>query len=111
MTASDMSSVYVRGLALLLVLLAVAACGGDDDEPEQIADEGGLATYEVASFDFSIGVPSDWQVLSADEALDDEVLDSIRENDPELAPVLDRSSSSPSRPSPMTASRPTSTSS
>jgi hypothetical protein len=85
-----MSSVYVRALALLLVLLAVAACGGDDDEPEQIADEGGLATYEVASFDFSIGVPSDWQVLSADEALDDDVLDAIRENDPELAPVLDQ---------------------
>jgi hypothetical protein len=85
-----MSSVYARGLAVLLVLLAIAACGGGDDEPEQIADEGGLATYEVASFDFSIGVPSDWRVLSADEALDDEVLDSIRESDPELAPVLDQ---------------------
>jgi hypothetical protein len=90
MTASDMSSVYARGLALLLILLAVAACGGDDDEPEQIADEGGLATYEVASFDFSIGVPSDWRVLNADEALDDEVLDAIRENDPELAPIVDQ---------------------
>jgi hypothetical protein len=90
MTASDMPSVYVRGLAVLLVLLAVAACGGDDDEPDQIAEEGGLATYEVASFDFSIGVPSEWRVMSADEALDDEVLDSIRENDPELAPVLDQ---------------------
>jgi hypothetical protein len=85
-----MFSVYARGLALLLVLLAVAACGGDDDEPEQIADEGGLATYEVASFEFSIGVPSDWKVLSADEALNDEVLDSIRENNPELAPIVDQ---------------------
>lgn len=89
MTASDMSSVYARGLALLLVL-AVAACGGDDDAPEQIADEGGLATYEVASFDFSIGVPSDWKVVSADEVLDDEVLDSISENNPELAPIVDQ---------------------
>jgi hypothetical protein len=71
-------------------VLAVAACGGDEDAPEQIADEGGLATYEVASFDFSIGVPSDWKVVSADEVLDDEVLDSIRENNPELAPIVDQ---------------------
>jgi hypothetical protein len=85
-----MSSVYARGLALLLALLALAACGGDDDAPEQVADEGGLATYEVAAFDFSIGVPSDWTVLSADEALDEEVLDAIREKDPELAPIVEQ---------------------
>ena len=92
-----MSSVYARALALLLALLALTACGGDDDGPEQVADEGGLATYEVASYGFSIGVPSDWQVLSADEALNEEVLDAIRETDPELAPVIDQigSESSP----------------
>jgi hypothetical protein len=85
-----MSSVYARGLAVLLVLLAIAACGGGDDEPEQIADEGGLATYEVASFDFSIGVPSDWRTASADKALNEEALDAMREADPELGPVLDQ---------------------
>jgi hypothetical protein len=95
MTASDMGSVYSRVIAVLLVLLALAACGGGDDEPaaeqpEKTGESGGLATYEVASFGFSIGVPSDWTALSADEALDDEVLDAIRENDPELAPIVDQ---------------------
>jgi hypothetical protein len=85
-----MASVYARALALLLALLALSACGGGDESPEQIADEEGLATYEVASSNFSIGVPSDWQVLSADEALDDETLDEIRERDPRLAPLLDQ---------------------
>lgn len=90
MTASDMPSVYSRGFALLLAVLALSACGGDSDAPKQIADGDGLATYDVAAFGFSIGVPSDWRVVSADEALDDEVLDSIRENDPELAPVIEQ---------------------
>jgi hypothetical protein len=85
-----MRSVYARVFALPLVVLALTACGGGDDEPEQIAEEDGLTTYEVASSGFSIGVPSDWRALSADEALDDEVLDEIRESDPELAPLMDQ---------------------
>ena len=97
----------MRPIAVLLSLLALLACGGGDDEPERVSDGGDLATYEVESSGFSIGVPSDWTVLSADEAFDEEMLDSIRENDPELAPIVDqmerrtrRSSSSPCRQRP-----------
>ena len=90
MTASAMRSVYSRALVVPLLVIALAACGGGDDEPEQIAEEDGLTTYEVASSGFSIGVPSDWRALSADEVVDDEVLDAIRESDPELAPVIDQ---------------------
>jgi hypothetical protein len=85
-----MSPVYLRPIAVLLTVLALVACGGGDDEPERVSDEGDLATYEVGSFGFSIGVPSDWTVLSADEAFDEEALDSIRENSPELAPIVDQ---------------------
>ena len=72
------------------MLLALVACGGSEDEPERVADEGGLATYEVESFGFSIGVPSEWTTVSADEAFSEETLDSIREADPELGPLLDQ---------------------
>jgi hypothetical protein len=85
-----MSPVYSRPIAVLLLLLVLAACGGGDDEPRRASNGGDLATYEVESSGFSIGVPSDWTVLSADEAFDEEVLDSIRENDPELAPIVDQ---------------------
>jgi hypothetical protein len=85
-----MSPVYSRVLGVLLVVLAVTGCGGSDDEPRKVAEEAGLTTYEVASSGFSIGVPSDWRAVSADEALDEETLDAIREADPELGPFIDQ---------------------
>jgi hypothetical protein len=84
-----MTPVYSRALGLLLALLAISGCGGGDDEPQRVADEGGLATYEVRSFGFSVGVPSDWQTLNVDDVLTEEALESMREADPDLGPFLD----------------------
>jgi hypothetical protein len=84
-----MSQVYVRLLAVLVAAAAFAACGGGDDEPTRIGESDGLATYEVESSGFSIGVPTAWQAVNADEAFTEETLDSMREADPELAPFID----------------------
>jgi hypothetical protein len=83
-----MSQVYVRLLAVLATG-GFAACGGGDDEPTRVGEADGLATYEVESSGFSIGVPADWQAVDADEAFEKETLEAMREADPELAPILD----------------------
>ena len=71
MTASAMFSVYSRALGVLLALLVLAACGGSDEGgPERVSEEGGLATYEVEEYGFSVGVPSDWRAVSAQAAFD-----------------------------------------
>ena len=56
---------------------------------EKVSDEGGLATYEVESAGFSVGVPSDWRALNADEAITEEAVESIREADPELGEIVE----------------------
>jgi hypothetical protein len=83
-----MNQVYCRVLAALVVAAALAACGASDDEPQRVANDGDLATYGVESL-FSVGVPSDWRTLTADEVFTDEVLETIREANPELGPTLD----------------------
>jgi hypothetical protein len=83
-----MNQVYCRALAALVVAAALAACGASDDEPQRVANDGDLATYGVESL-FSVGVPSDWRTLTADEVFTDEVLETIREANPELGPTLD----------------------
>jgi hypothetical protein len=69
-----MNQVYCRALAALVVAAALAACGASDDEPQRVANDGDLATYGVESL-FSVGVPSDWRTLTADEVFTDEVLE------------------------------------
>lgn len=90
MTASDTLSVYSRLLAVLLVLLALAGCGGGDDEheaeqPQKTGEAEGLAAYEVASGGFTLSVPEEWKAANIDEILDEGALERLREEDPELA--------------------------
>ncbi|MEX2645233.1 MAG: hypothetical protein WD249_03125 [Gaiellaceae bacterium] len=50
----------MRRLAALAACLALAGCGGSDDEtdqPRQVGESAGLEVYEVSSQGFSIGVP------------------------------------------------------
>lgn len=91
MTASDTRSVYARLFALLLVLLALGACGGGDDDEggEKVGEAGGLAQFEVESGGFTIGVPEGWETASADDVFDEGTLDRMREETPDLAPYLD----------------------
>jgi hypothetical protein len=94
MTASGMLQVYSRALAVLLVLVALVACGGDDDEPESAApqktsEEDGLAAYEVASGGFTISVPQEWKAANIDEVIDEGALDEIRKEDPALADQIE----------------------
>jgi hypothetical protein len=84
-----MQQVYARVLAVLVLAGALVACGGNGDGPQKVGETGGLATYEVESSGFSIGVPTDWRVLTADEVFSDEALDSMRDADPKLEPILD----------------------
>jgi hypothetical protein len=89
-TASDTFSVYARLLALPLVLLALAGCGGGDDEPaaeqpQKTGEADGLAAYEVESGGFTLSVPEDWKAATIDEILNGDALDEIRKEDPDLA--------------------------
>jgi len=85
-----MGQVYARALAVLVVAGALVACGGGgDDGAEKVGETDGLATYEVESSGFSVGIPAGWRTVSADEVYTEERLDEIREADPELGPVLD----------------------
>ena len=91
MTASDTRSVYSRLLALLLVLLTLAGCGGGDDDetevdrPQQTGAADGMAAYEVEGGGFTISVPEDWKAANIDEILDEGALEDLRAENPELA--------------------------
>jgi hypothetical protein len=84
-----------RRLLLLAVTVAAAvlpACGGGDDaaeEPRKIEEGGDLATYEVRSAGFSVGVPNDWRTASADETFTEDEIREMKSEDPEFAPLLD----------------------
>jgi hypothetical protein len=94
MTASATFQVYSRALAVLLVLVALVACGGDDDGPESAAPQktseaNGLAAYEVASGGFTISVPESWKAANIDQVVDEGALDEIRRQDPALADQIE----------------------
>jgi hypothetical protein len=84
-----------RRLLLMAVTVAAAvlpACGGGDDaaeKPRKVEESGDLATYEVRSAGFSVGVPNEWRTASADEALTEDQIREMKNEDPEFAPLLD----------------------
>jgi hypothetical protein len=85
-----MLSVYSRLLVILLLVPALAGCGGGEDKPaaEQPQKRGeteDLAAYEVESGGFTLSVPREWKAVNIDEILDAGGLDALREEDPELA--------------------------
>jgi hypothetical protein len=89
-----MGSVYSRVTAVLLVLLALVACGGGDDEPaaeqpEKTGESGGLAAYDVPAGGFSLSVPKSWKAATIDEVLDEGGLERVRQEDPELARLIE----------------------
>ncbi|MEX0674423.1 MAG: hypothetical protein WD067_06585 [Gaiellaceae bacterium] len=82
----------MRRLAALAACLALAGCGGSDDEtdqPRQVGESAGLEVYEVSSQGFSIGVPPEWRVISVDEALPEADREELARDNPELAPLLE----------------------
>jgi hypothetical protein len=85
-----MSSVYLRAAGVLLAVLVLAGCGGGDgEEPQKVAETADLTQYEVASFDFSVGVPPRWETVSADERPSEEEIEELFGDDPQLRPFLD----------------------
>jgi hypothetical protein len=85
-----MLSVYSRLLVILLLVPALAGCGGGDDkpaaeQPQKTGETEDLAAYEVESGGFTLSVPREWKAVNIDEILDAGGLDALREEDPELA--------------------------
>ena len=85
-----MFSVYSRLLVLLLLVPALAGCGGGDDEPaaeqpQKTSETEDIAAYEVEDGGFALSVPSEWKAVKIEEVLDAGGLDALREEDPELA--------------------------
>ena len=85
----------VRALGLVLVVgAALAGCGS-----EAVADQGasppeqpnyaGLSVYSLYEAGFTIGVPSGWTAMSAEDAHSASV-DAIVKSDPKLGPYRDR---------------------
>jgi hypothetical protein len=78
--------------AVCFSALLVAGCGAGTDSrqetpvaaPQAEQSAGGLKTYKLAEAGFSIGIPKDWVVMTADEAYGAAVEQAIDEN-PELA--------------------------
>jgi hypothetical protein len=79
----------VRLLTFIAAVLVAVGCGGDDsqgDQPQKAGTVGGLTMYDVSSAAFRIGVPSDWDAVSADEALSGETIDEFLEDNPNFEP-------------------------
>jgi hypothetical protein len=86
-----MSSVYLRALGVLLALVVLAGCGGSDsaDDPQKVDETPDLAQYEVPSAGFSVGVPPNWEALSADEHPTQEQIEELLGDNPALQPYLE----------------------
>jgi hypothetical protein len=85
-----MSSVYLRAAGVLLAVLVLAGCGGDDgEEPRKVGESADLTQYEVASSGFSVGVPPGWETVSADDRPTKAELEELFADDPQIQPFLD----------------------
>jgi hypothetical protein len=71
-------------LPALLAVLALVSCGGSDD-PKANETEAGFTVYEVSSGGFEIAVPNSWRVASSDDVFDDETIQEISQQVPELS--------------------------
>jgi hypothetical protein len=81
----------LRTVGVLLVVLLLAGCGGGDnaDDPQKVSETAGLTQYEVRSEGFSVGVPSAWRALTADERPTQEEIDEALGDNPKLQPFLE----------------------
>jgi hypothetical protein len=79
-------------LAAVPVLLALAACGGEDDRAEGAfskRDEGAQTVYELHDPHFSLGVPKSWTAITRSELQETGALERFSEDNPAIAPVLE----------------------
>jgi hypothetical protein len=74
----------MRLLPALLAVLALVSCGGSDD-PKADETEAGFTVYEVSSGGFEIAVPTSWRVASSDDVFDDETIQKMSQQVPELS--------------------------
>jgi hypothetical protein len=85
-----MHSVYLRRVGVLLVVLLIAGCGGGGaDDPQQVGESADLTQYEVQSDGFSVGVPTAWRALTADEHPTREQFEELLGDNRELQPVIE----------------------
>jgi hypothetical protein len=77
-------------LSALLCLTAVAfGCGGSENErPVERESAAGFTTYDVPSAGISLAVPNAWKTATADEVFDENAIDSVGSDNPEIASIM-----------------------
>ena len=91
-----MALVHPRVLVSIVavVLFGTLACSGSDESTQTAAQKSGSAngysTYSIESQGLSIAVPDSWNTASADELLDDQSLEELREKSPALGEAVEQ---------------------
>jgi hypothetical protein len=90
--------VYLRRSGLLLLLAALlvvlSACGGggdggEEEEPQAAGTTAGFTTYEVDAAGFSVAVPSSWRTVRVQDIVDEEFMNELLRENPELEPLAE----------------------
>jgi len=71
------------------LVVGVAACGGEDGGGDATNEAGETKTHRVADHGFEISLPADWRTISPSEALSQDEIREIREQNPEISRYLD----------------------
>ena len=95
--AGGVTSNFVRALVVLAAVAVAVAIGtgrvtrGPENEaPQKRETVAGFTTYAVPSAEFSIAVPESWQTFTAGKVFqDDEGIEQIGRENPDIAPYLD----------------------